>query len=255
MNRRILGIAAALAVIALALVFGADSAFAQPGHEGHAHAAVQAGNHAADAGHGRITALFFWLFALGTVGGALFVITRRNLVSAVMGMVGTFFALAGLFLMLYAGFLAALQVLVYAGAIMVLFVFVIMILNKEEEQPWAIEGLLGKSLAGLGLLYLLWRMVGVLWKLKEAKPVLPAPGPVVRQVIENGEMVQRTYDFGSLRGVGQTLFTDYLFPFEAVSLVLLVAVVGAIAIARPKPPGGSDDPERAVGPAQSGEAK
>ena len=68
--------------------------------------------------------LLFWLFSAGTLGGALFVITRRNMIAAVMGMVGTFFALAGLYLMLYASFLAVIQVLVYAGAIMVLFVFV-----------------------------------------------------------------------------------------------------------------------------------
>src|SRR5690606_17287586 len=84
-------------------------------------------------------AIFFWLFALATVGGAVFVITRRNLISAVMGMVGTFFGIAALYASLYAGFLAAIQVLVYAGAIMVLFVFVIMILNRQEDEPWALQ--------------------------------------------------------------------------------------------------------------------
>lgn len=165
---------------------------------------------------------FFWFLAALTLGGALFVITRRNLVAAVMGMIATFFGLAGLFLMLYSGFLAAIQVLVYAGAIMVLFVFVIMILNREEEEPWAVQGLLGKAMAGLGLLYLFVRLSKVLWGMNKVKTYLPAP-----------PHSPQGYEFGSLKGVGYTLFTDYLFPFEAVSLVLLVAVVGAIAVARP----------------------
>lgn len=160
---------------------------------------------------------FFWALAGLTLGSALFVITRRNLVAAVIGMIATFFGLAGLFLMLYSGFLAAIQVLVYAGAIMVLFVFVIMILNREEDEPWAVQGLLGKAMAGIGLVYLFVRLSKVLWGMNKAKTFLPAPPA----------------EFGTLEGVGMTLFTKYLFPFEAVSLVLLVAVVGAIAVARP----------------------
>ena len=81
-------------------------------------------------------ALLFWLFALIAVGGALFIITRRNLIAAVMCMVGTFFGLAALYMMLYAHFLAVIQMLVYAGAIMVLFVFVVMILNRPRTSRW-----------------------------------------------------------------------------------------------------------------------
>ncbi|HET6613329.1 MAG TPA: NADH-quinone oxidoreductase subunit J [Kofleriaceae bacterium] len=177
------------------------------------------------------TALLFWLFALMAVGGSVFVITRRNLVSAVMGMVGTFFAIAALYVMLYAHFLAAIQVLVYAGAIMVLFVFVVMILNRSEDEPWAMSGLLGKGLAGIALVYLVARLIGVLWTIKDHAQALPAPGPTV-----SGN------DFGSTQAVGHVLFSSYLFPFEAVSLVLLIAVVGAIAIARPGQKPGHHDP-------------
>jgi uncharacterized MnhB-related membrane protein len=84
-------------------------------------------------------AFAFWGFAALTVLGSLFVITRRNLITAVMGMVGTFFGLAALYMLLYAHFLAIIQMLVYAGAIMVLFVFVIMILNKPEDEPYALS--------------------------------------------------------------------------------------------------------------------
>jgi NADH-quinone oxidoreductase subunit J len=176
-----------------------------------------------------------------TIGGSLFVITRRNLIAAVMGMVGTFFALAGLYAMLYAHFLAAIQVLVYAGAIMVLFVFVVMILNRPEDEPWALQGLLGKALAGLAILYLLVRLSGVLWGIKDqphAQEAAPSPQPV--DVVVKGGAAEhpgkappRVDAFGSTRSVGKVLFSEYLFPFEAVSLVLLVAVVGGIAVARP----------------------
>ncbi len=171
-------------------------------------------------------ALAFWFFALACIAGAGFVITRRNLVSAVMGMVGTFMAVAALYAMLYAHFLTAIQVLVYAGAIMVLFVFVIMILNRPEDEPWGITGVPGKAVAGLALAYLFWRLASVLIDVEPQRVTANlAPGPTV-----TGD------DFGSVAAVGKVLFGDYLFPFEAVSIVLLVAVVGAIMIARPTEP-------------------
>ncbi len=171
----------------------------------------------------KATALLFWFFALACVGGAVFVITRRNLVAAVMGLVGTFFAIAAVYVMLYAHFIAAIQVLVYAGAIMVLFVFVVMILNRSESEPWSHTGTVGKGVAAVALVYLLTRLGQVLWKVQETAAADPAA--VVGQAGD--------YAFGSTRAVGMTLFNEYLFPFEAVSIVLLVAVVGAIAVARP----------------------
>jgi NADH-quinone oxidoreductase subunit J len=169
----------------------------------------------------KLMALVFWLFALMCIGGSVFVITRRNLIAAVMGMVGTFFAIAAVYAMLYAHFLAAIQVLVYAGAIMVLFVFVIMILNRPEDEPWSKQGVWGKAVAVIASAYLLFRLADVLWAV-DAEVVGQGPG----------KFVDKT-DFGSTAAVGKVLFQDYIFPFEAVSIVLLVAVVGAIAVARP----------------------
>src|SRR4029079_14334711 len=83
---------------------------------------------------GKLMALVFWVFALASVTGALFVVTRKNLIAAVMGMVGSFLGIAAIYMMLYAQFLAVIQMLVYAGAIMVLFVFVVMILNRPEVE-------------------------------------------------------------------------------------------------------------------------
>ncbi|HWM88006.1 MAG TPA: NADH-quinone oxidoreductase subunit J [Kofleriaceae bacterium] len=244
----------------LALVLAAPLAAAQPApaqdpHAGHQHGPIAdqheqpgagpAAAHAAEGEgkgfeNGRGAALLFWVLALATVAGSIFVVTRRNLVAAVMGMVGTFFALAALYAMLYAHFLAVIQVLVYAGAIMVLFVFVVMILNRPEDEPWALQGLLGKALAGVAILYLLVRVSGVLWDVKDSPhAVVAAPRPQAIDttsvgVLENPiQSAQRDDDWGSTRSVGKALFRDYLFPFEAVSLVLLVAVVGGIALSRP----------------------
>jgi len=160
--------------------------------------------------------ILFWLFALMGIGSALLTITRRNAVSAVMWLVATFLALAATYVLLFAHFIAAIQVLVYAGAIMVLFVFVIMILNKEEEEPWATRGLIGKGLGGLALVYLMGRLINVVYL---------AP-PVERRLCISDE-------FGTTLSLGKTLFSTYLFPFEAVSIVLLIAVVGALVLAHP----------------------
>jgi NADH-quinone oxidoreductase subunit J len=157
----------------------------------------------------------FWLFALLAVAGGLLTITRRSAVSAVMWLVATFLALSATYVLLFAHFIAIIQVLVYAGAIMVLFVFVIMILNKEEEEPWAVRGIFGKGMAGLALLYLVVRLFSVLY----LSPVTERPCISDR--------------FGTTLELGKTLFSTYLFPFEAVSIVLLIAVVGALVLAHP----------------------
>jgi NADH-quinone oxidoreductase subunit J len=177
---------------------------------------------------GKGMAVLFWLFALACVGGSVFVITRRNLIAAVMGMVGTFFGIAAVYMLLYASFLAVIQMLVYAGAIMVLFVFVIMVLNRPEDDPWVDrKAMIGKLVALAAMAYLLLRLVGVLTSVVPPDPVAAALAP--RQVLFGGDV----YDWGSTAAVGKELFTDGLFPFEAISILLLIAVVGAVAISRP----------------------
>ena len=182
-------------------------------------------------------AIAFWAFAALTVIGSIFVLTRKNLIVAVMGMVGTFFALAALYMLLYAHFLAIIQLLVYAGAIMVLFVFVIMILNKPEDEPYAHSGRVGKALAGLAMAYLVYRVGAVLIDVpsrltpaQQAAPPLTAEG----------------YAWGSTAAVGWNLFNEYAFAFEAVSILLLIAVVGSIAISRPFKQDDTDTPSEAA---------
>jgi NADH-quinone oxidoreductase subunit J len=195
-------------------------------------------------------AVMFWLFALMTVAGSIFVITRRNLISAVMGMVGTFFGIAVVYAMLYAQFLTVIQVLVYAGAIMVLFVFVIMILNEPESEPWSSTNLPGKIAIGLLLLYLLIRLGMVLWAIEPPREAMEAPAPI--QILGAGGVEE--VGFGSTKALGHTLFREYLFPFEAVSLVLLIAVVGAIAVARPHEPAPGVIPQDTTQDTTKGEA-
>jgi len=188
---------------------------------------------------GKGMALLFWAFAAASVGGALFVVTRKNLIAAVMGMVGSFIGIAAVYMMLYAHFISVIQMLVYAGAIMVLFVFVIMILNRPEDEPVAPTGRVGQGIGGVAILYLVYRLVMLLIHVRVPNETVAmnAPASVQLPPIKPGipgEMV----DWGSTKAIGGDLFGPGLFPFEAISILLLIAVVGAIAIARPV----SDDP-------------
>ena len=194
-----------------------------PGAPGRAHVVKKYPHDDRVEGSGKGLALLFWAFAAATIGGALFVITRRNLIAAVMGMVGSFLGIAAVYMMLYAHFLSVLQVLVYAGAIMVLFVFVIMILNRPEDEPVSPTGRFGQVLGGVAILYLVGRLVMILFDVKPASPAAYAAPALTAQ----------GHEWGSTRAVGTDLFGPGLFPFEAISILLLVAVVGAIAIARP----------------------
>jgi NADH-quinone oxidoreductase subunit J len=158
--------------------------------------------------------IVFGFLAAGVIGGAIFTMTRRNPVTAVMSLVGTFFALAATYASLSAHFLAIIQILVYAGAIMVLFIFVVMILNREEVAPVALRGLGLRSLgvaAGLYLVIIFARIVRV-----GVSSDLPVPSET----------------FGTVASIGDILFRDFLYPFEAISLLLLVAVVGGVVVSR-----------------------
>lgn len=178
-------------------------------------------------------ALLFWLFAAASVGGALFVVTRRNLIAAVMGMIGSFLGISAVYMMLYAHFIAVIQMLVYAGAIMVLFVFVIMILNRPEDEPVAPSGRIGQVIGGAAIVYLVGRLAMLLINVKVPNEAIAKAAPAAYPLppIKPG-MPGELVDWGSTKSVGADLFGPGLFPFEAISILLLIAVVGAIAIAR-----------------------
>jgi len=216
------------AVIAFFLAFAAVGVAPAPVHAQAADQVVPAPQAQATPtpAPGKAQALLFWLFAAIAIGGAVAMVTRRNAVSAVMSLVGSFIGLSALYVLLYAHFVAVIQVLVYAGAIMVLFVFVVMLLNKEEEEPWALRDVAVKTLAGAALLYFLVRLIQILWAVPQAVPEV------------KGALAG---DFGTTLGMAQVLFGSYLFPFEAVSVVLLIAVVGALVLAHPGHPNVGDE--------------
>jgi NADH-quinone oxidoreductase subunit J len=148
---------------------------------------------------------------------AIVCMTRRNPVSAVMSLVATFFGLAAVYATLSAHFLAVLQVLVYAGAIMVLFIFVVMILNREESTLISWRGLPTRALGLLAGVYLLWVFFEAVTPDQAAAMARPRAVPD---------------SFGSVASVGDVLFRQFVFPFEAISLLLLVAITGGVVVSR-----------------------
>lgn len=155
----------------------------------------------------------FLLFAVLAIVSALLFVTRRNPVPAALWLVNVMFALSGLYVMLDAPFVGAIQILVYAGAIMVVFVFVVMLLNLGRSGLTDLRALgarLGAGLVGVCLLTTL--LVSQRQRLPQV-PLAPAMSNVVTPV-------------------ATSLFSDYLVAFELTSVVLLVAVVGAVLLAK-----------------------
>ncbi len=166
-------------------------------------------------------AVVFIVLAGAVILGALLTITRRNPVAAVMSLVFTFFALAAVYATLSAHFLAVLQVSVYAGAIMVLFIFVVMILNRDEVSPVSMSAIFMRPLGVLASGFLFLTMARLVM-VTRAQPLLAA--------VASGAPADSNY--GTVATVGASLFKDFVFPFEAISLLLLVAVVGGVVVSR-----------------------
>ena len=162
--------------------------------------------------------LLFYLFAALTLVCAFLVVANpvsRSPVTSAMFLVLTLVSLAGLFVLLHAFFLAAVQIIVYAGAVMVLFLFVIMLLDLKAEQRRQIRaiGLIGGGVAAAALA----------WVLRAAFHEA-APAATAAPTLE-----------GATPALGELLFTQYLLPFEVVSVVLLVGMVGVIYLSRKDP--------------------
>ena len=161
--------------------------------------------------------IIFFAFAIPLVAAAIGVVVARSPMYAAMSLVAAFFLLAGIYVLLNAHLIAFMQILVYAGAVMVLFLFVIMLLSlgeghQEVERLKQIQWL-GFVLGGGGLMALL------AWISRE---------------VAGAEMATVGPDFGTVKAVGRALFTTYLLPFEATSLLLTVAIVGAVVVAKEK---------------------
>jgi len=163
--------------------------------------------------------LFFGYYASVIVFLSLLVVTRKNPVHSVMWMLLMFFHIAGLFLFLNAEFIAAIQVIVYAGAILVLFLFVVLLLNLKDELK--IDRFIGPWPAAFFIASATFVLISIALR----SLVLAPPGKYTVAFIR-----QATHT----KALGQLLYTEFLFPFEIASLILLVAVIGAIVLAKRK---------------------
>jgi len=165
-------------------------------------------------------AVVFFIAAIAILVGAIGVVVSRNAVHAALNLVLTLFGIAVEFVNQGADFLAAVQVIVYAGAIVILFLFVIMLLGVDNEENLAAEPLRGQRPTALILGLMVLLELAVLGRVSNwatgTKSVAGASdGP--------GENIQK---------LGQSIFTRYLFPFEITSVLLVIAVVGAVVLAR-----------------------
>jgi NADH-quinone oxidoreductase subunit J len=165
----------------------------------------------------------FYLFGAVAVGASLLVIAQRNPIYSVLLLIASFGALSGLYVLLDAPFVAVIQIIVYAGAIMVLFLFVVMLLNAPHEdtehdlrQPPLLRY---GAVRGFGALMAAALVVELAWALTRGRE--QAAG------FPRGSVL-------SVAALGRSLFTDYAFAFEVTSILILVAMVGAVLLARQK---------------------
>ncbi len=163
--------------------------------------------------------IYFWVCALTAVAGALSVVVSKNPIRGAMGLLLLILSVAGLFLALHAQFLAAIQLIVYAGAIVVLFLFVIMLLGPAASTPNDRRGLFARAFGG-GLAALCGAAAIAL----VASAGLAAKHPFPLADVDPS--------FGGVDAFGSALFADALVPFEVSGALLMVAVVGALAVAR-----------------------
>jgi len=168
--------------------------------------------------------ILFYLFAIGVLVAGAQVVLRRNPLHGALALVASFFFLAGIYVLLSAHLIAILEVMVYAGAVMVLFVFVIMLLNLKDEElgeqrltAWKVIGS-GAVLVGVG--------VSVRAMLGSVYGSTGAVRDLAREEASRG--------FGGVKAVGRALYLHSLLPFEITSLLLLVAIVGAVVVAKGK---------------------
>ncbi len=162
------------------------------------------------------TPIFFYGLSIAAIVFAIAVITRKNAVHAALSLIGTLVSLAGLYLMLYAPFVAGVQIVLYAGGIMVLFLFVIMLVNLDQNireiqfnKQWLVGLIAALSLGGL-----------LLFVIRQGRSIFPVDQMAVLPEGSNTQMI------------GIALYGQYMLPFEIASLLLLVAIVGAVVMAK-----------------------
>jgi NADH-quinone oxidoreductase subunit J len=157
--------------------------------------------------------VIFFLFAALAVGAAINVLIQKHVLYSALSLIVLLVSMSGLFILLEADFLAVINVIVYAGAIMVLFVFVIMLLNLPADEDGA-DRLRWLKFLGIPMaLFLLFMILATLWNV-------------------GGETLVERQTAGTPEAIGRSLFTDYLLPFEVTSLLILIALMGAVVFAK-----------------------
>ena len=162
----------------------------------------------------------FYILGLGAVLGALPLLIVRNPVYCALSLVASFAAMAGVFILLNQEFVAAIQILIYAGAIMVLFLFVIMLLNLRTDAPFAIHWTVPKAIGAAVAVAILSQMLSVFFS------IASRPGPA------GDYSPDRIAREGAVQIIGDLLFHQYVLPFEVISVLLMVAVMGAVVLAK-----------------------
>lgn len=159
--------------------------------------------------------LFFGYFAVVIMATSVLVVALRNPIYSALSLLIMFFHVAGLYVTLHAEFLAAVQVIVYAGAILVLYLFVVMLLNVKREERYHTQ----LPVAGLLGVTLVTEMILLVVRQHTADSSAPAAADAASTT-------------GNTELLGEVLYSTYLFPFEVASLILLVAMIGAIILAK-----------------------
>jgi NADH-quinone oxidoreductase subunit J len=156
--------------------------------------------------------LVFLVLAAFAIAGAVNVIVQRHPIHSALSLIAVMISLAGLFLLLESEFIAAIQIIVYAGAIMVLFVFVIMVLNAGAEERTNMS----RMARYVGIPLAVFLLIELAYQVGAATlPMTPQPP-----------------DAGATRGLSMLLFQDFVFPFELTSILILIAILGALVLAQ-----------------------
>ena len=171
-----------------------------------------------------IAKLLFFVFAILAMGSAVGVVTRRNPIHSGISLLVTFFSFACIYILLNAQFIAVIQITIYAGAILVLELFVIMLLNLREPGPKFIDLVTGSKFGISALLVsgVFALQMAIFWLLKSYKI------PNIGGQYDSGKIAEN----GAIKSLSEVLFNDYLYPFEVASVLLLVAIIGAVILTR-----------------------
>ena len=164
-----------------------------------------------------VFAILFWLLTVMAISCALGVILSRNPINSVLFLIATFFSISGHYILMNAQFLAIVNIIVYAGAIMVLFLFVIMLMNLNADvEPQKSRLVQFAGILSGGILFLV---------------ILAA----LRETTTRGVLEKTSTDIGLIKNLGRTLFTKYVLPFEISSVLFLSAMIGAMVIGKKEP--------------------